>query len=137
VRAGYLAFHPPAGDRIERRRTYRLARARAEAGMMPRVADSIAGEQPLRERTTVMCARGQQSQILPHGVRASAKILGEKEPAGTRRVARNFAMKHAILTADRSREPEVDCVKHTRPAATPPRFLLCEGHHSCADFAAS
>ncbi len=53
-----LVFHPPARDRIERRRTHRRACAKAEAGMMPRAADGIADEKPLRERSAVMRTGG-------------------------------------------------------------------------------
>ena len=49
-------FHAPAGHRVERGRGERLARAQAEASVVPRAAHGVADDQPLGERTAVVRA---------------------------------------------------------------------------------
>ena len=52
--SGPLLFHAPAGDRIQRGRTERLARAEAEARVMPRTAHRVTDHEPLHERPAVV-----------------------------------------------------------------------------------
>ena len=51
-----LAIDAPARDRIERRRPQRVARAQAEARVMPRTADGVADDEPVGERAVVVRA---------------------------------------------------------------------------------
>ena len=47
-----------AHDRVQRRRSQRLAGAQAETGVVPRTADGVIDDESVGERATVMAARG-------------------------------------------------------------------------------
>ena len=46
----------PTGDRIQRRRTQRLASAKAETCVVPRATDGVAGHETFGERTVIVRA---------------------------------------------------------------------------------
>ena len=86
-------FNRPAGDRVQRRSTYRLAGPQAEAGMMPGTAHRVADQQPFRERAAVVrtgCAdrkhlaagSGQDHRILPN-VAEQHGAIGEQRGIDT------------------------------------------------------
>jgi hypothetical protein len=74
-------MHRIASDRIQRRRTQRLARAQAKARVMPRAADSLLDNQAFRQRAAVMrasCASGKDVVALPHQHHRLAIDLAEQ-----------------------------------------------------------